>query len=261
MRFLDRLERHFSWLSFPGFLRYYAILHLGVFILQFFKPDLWVTLEFSREAILKGEIWRLVTFLFSTSGMLGSNPFTILFFIFGMLLMFVISDSLEQAWGVFRTTVFYLTGWVTLVLANFFYAEVPLSGFLFYASVFFAFATLYPRYVLHVFMIIPVPVWLLAVIQAIGMLFTILAAPVLAGYYAIALLNYVLWCGIPLLKGQKSAIVTHQRRKDYQSNQLPTQEAFHTCTVCGRTERSDPSLEFRVGDDGKEYCNDHLTNN
>jgi hypothetical protein len=28
--------------------------------------------------------------------------------------------------------------------------------------------------------------------------------------------------------------------------------------VCGKTEVSDPHGEFRVGADGKEYCEDHL---
>ena len=34
--------------------------------------------------------------------------------------------------------------------------------------------------------------------------------------------------------------------------------AFHRCTGCGRTEQSDPHLDFRVAEDGEEYCLDHL---
>lgn len=36
---------------------------------------------------------------------------------------------------------------------------------------------------------------------------------------------------------------------------LPT---LHRCVVCGQTERSDPSLEFRVAGDGADYCHRHL---
>jgi Zn-dependent protease len=37
--------------------------------------------------------------------------------------------------------------------------------------------------------------------------------------------------------------------------------AFHRCTSCGRTERDDPHLEFRICTDcsgGQEYCREHL---
>lgn len=40
-----------------------------------------------------------------------------------------------------------------------------------------------------------------------------------------------------------------------------TDEAFHKCAVCGRTERDAPQLEFRVCTDcsnGQEYCVEHL---
>ncbi len=34
--------------------------------------------------------------------------------------------------------------------------------------------------------------------------------------------------------------------------------SVHRCVVCGETERSDPSLDFRVGANGRDYCNRHL---
>lgn len=33
--------------------------------------------------------------------------------------------------------------------------------------------------------------------------------------------------------------------------------ALHRCVVCGATEQSDPSLEFRVASDGSDYCHRH----
>lgn len=252
------MERKMGWLAFPGLLRFYAMLHLGVFVLQFFRPGLWQALDFDRDAILAGQVWRAVTFLFSTSGVLGSSPLTIVFFIFGMFLMFTISDALEGAWGVFRTSVFYYVGWITLVVANFIFGGVPLSGFTFYASVFFAFATLFPKFQLSLFLIIPVPVVILALIQAGFMLLSVIRIPALAIFYSIALLNYLLWCAIPALKGQKMAAASLHRRRSFNAKKLPKEEAFHVCVTCERTEVSDPSLDFRIGTDGQEYCEDHL---
>lgn len=245
-------------MAFPGFLRFYAILHLGVFVLQFFRPGLSEALDFDAEAIASGQVWRVVTFLFASSGNLGNGPLTILFFVFMMMLMFMISDSLENAWGVFRTSIFYYTGWICLVAGNFLFGGVPFSGLIFYASVFFAFATLFPRYTLNLFMIIPVPVWILAVIQAVWMLLTILRIPILGIFYVIALSNYILWCGIPAIKGRKAIMASAGRRRSFEARKLPANDAFHTCAVCNRTDVSDPALEFRIGTDGQEYCQDHL---
>jgi hypothetical protein len=49
-----------------------------------------------------------------------------------------------------------------------------------------------------------------------------------------------------------------QRRRRFDAKKQPEGDAFHTCEVCGRTDVTDPRLEFRVGHDGKEYCVEHL---
>jgi hypothetical protein len=33
---------------------------------------------------------------------------------------------------------------------------------------------------------------------------------------------------------------------------------MHCCKICGRTELTTPELEFRVSEDGEEYCAEHL---
>jgi len=35
-------------------------------------------------------------------------------------------------------------------------------------------------------------------------------------------------------------------------------QTMHCCNLCGRTEASDPDLDFRVTADGEEFCTDHL---
>ena len=118
MQFLDKWERKFGWLSFPGFLRYYAIFHVLVYLLQFVNPEIGIFLEFNRSKILAGEIWRLITFLFAGSGVGGQDAFGMLFLFFMVMLAFMISDALEESWGVFRASFFYYTGYIGLILAN-----------------------------------------------------------------------------------------------------------------------------------------------
>ena len=259
MQFLDRLERRCGWLAFPGFLRCYALFHVAVYALQIFRPDLGILLEFNREKIFSGEVWRMVTFLFASSGSSGVAPVGVLFFFFLIMIMFMVSDSLESAWGVFRSSMFYYTGYLCLLVANFICpAVIAGSGFLIYSTAFLAFATVFPKVELRLMMILPVQVRFLGMLQAAVMVLTILGNPLLAPFFLIAHLNYLLFAGIPALRGRARVMQSAGRRRDFNKRKLPKDEAFHRCKVCNRTEVSDPSLEFRIGTDGEEYCDDHL---
>ncbi len=49
-----------------------------------------------------------------------------------------------------------------------------------------------------------------------------------------------------------------KRRHEFHRAISSAVESLHECAVCAKTERSDPSLEFRVGADGRDYCEHHL---
>ncbi|MBX3742778.1 MAG: hypothetical protein KF712_17475 [Akkermansiaceae bacterium] len=259
MRFLDQMERKMGWLAFPGLFRFYALFHALVFGLQLFRKDIGMLLEFDREKILAGEVWRVLTFLFSSSGMSGIGPIGLLFFFFMVRIAFMLSDALEGAWGVFRTSMFMYAGWLFLLLGNFI-SPVAFSGsgFLLYGTAFLAFATLFPKVEFLMFFILPVQVRFLAMIQVGFLVLTLLADYRLFPLFLLGHLNYLLWTGIPALRGQARVMQSVQRRRSFNEKKLPKEEAFHACTTCGRTEISDPKLEFRVGTDGHEYCGDHL---
>ncbi len=256
---IDRLERRFGGLSFPGFLRYYAILHALVYVLQMVRPDIGMLLEFDRARIFSGEVWRVVTFLFSSSGFAGMGLMGAVFFYFMVMIAFMMSDALEGAWGVFRTTMFYYCGILGLIVANFLLpGAMAGSGFLLYGASFFAFATLFPRVEFLMFFILPVQIRFLAWIQAAFLLLGILNSWVMLPFYLLGYANYLIWAGIPALRGKAQVIESAQRRKRFNAAKESEEEAFHACSVCGRTEASDPQLEFRVGSNGREYCVEHL---
>ncbi len=256
---IDQLERRLGGLSFPGFLRYYAILHALVYVLQLFRPDIGALLEFDRVRILSGEVWRLVTFLFSSSGFAGVGVMGILFFFFMVMVAFMMNDALEGAWGVFKTSLFHYCGVLGLIAANFLIPNaMPGSGFLIYGTSFFAFATLFPKVEFLMFFILPVQVRFLAMIQAGLMLLAALGAWVLFPFFLLGCANYLIFAGIPALRGTALVIESTQRRKRFNSRKDPEDAAFHTCVACDRTDVTDPQLEFRVGGDGREYCAEHL---
>ena len=264
MRWIDRMERRFGWMAFPGFLRFYVILHALVFMLQIVRPDIGLLLEFDRDLILKGELWRVVTFLFASSGFTGIGAFGILFFFFMVLIAFMMSNALEGAWGVFRTTLFFYVGVLGLIAGNFLVPGVMFgTGFLLYEAAFFAFATLFPRVEFLLFFIIPVQVrwlaWILAAMMMIGAMGQFMEGEWLVPvFYGLAFANYFFWAGLPALRGRARLAQAAQRRRKFETAKQPESTAFHECSQCARTDVSNPELEFRISTDGKEYCLDHL---
>lgn len=266
MTLFDRLERRWGWLAFPGFLRYYALFHVLVFVLQLIRPDMGEILEFDRAKIFSGEIWRVATMFFANSEFGNPrSPVAIIFLIFAVNFVFMVGDGLENAWGTFKASLFYYTGIVLVLAANFAYSAViremsaiPLSGTMLYASAFLAFCTLFPKVEILLMMIIPVQVRFLGMLMAGGLLLSMISAPILLPFFIMALANYLLWAGIPALRGTVRVIEAGKRKKRFNSAKGPASEAFHTCVVCNKTDVSDPHAEFRIGLDGEEYCTGHL---
>ena len=259
MSFIDRLERRFGWLAFPGFLRYYAILHLMVFALQIFRPDISEILEFDRDKILAGEVWRVVTLFFANSAFGRISPITLLFLIFVARFMFMVGDGLEDAWGVFKASLFYYTGIIAVLVMNFIYPfGIPGSGTVLYGSAFLAFATLFPKQEILLMLILPIQIRYLGMVAAGAILVQAFRMPILIPFLLAGYANYLFWAAIPALRGTGRLIESANRRRRFNSKKLPASEAFHHCAVCDRTDDTDPQLEFRIGADGKEYCVDHL---
>ncbi len=234
-------------------------MHGLVYVLQVVRPDIGKLLEFDRARILSGEVWRVVTFLFSSSGFAGTGMIGILFFFFMVMIAFMMSDALEGAWGVFKTSLFYYCGIAGLILANFIFPNAMAgSGFLIYGTSFLAFATLFPRHEFLMFFIVPVQVRFLAMIQAGMMLLGALGNWLLLPFFLLGCANYLIFAGIPALRGTAQIIESKKRRKRFSAAMEEDGQSFHTCASCDRTDVTDPQLEFRVGSDGREYCIDHL---
>jgi len=259
MSFIDRMERRFGWLAFPGFLRFYALFHVMVFVLQLFRPDIGELLAFDRAKILSGEVWRVATMFFAQSQFGTPNLFTILLLVFAINFLFMVSDGLEEAWGAFKASLFFYMNIAGVLLASFLYpVPVPMAGSTLYLSAFLAFATLFPRVEILLFLILPVQVRFLGMLAGAGVVLTLIGNPILFPLYLAAFANYLIFVAIPTLKGQARVVQSGQRKRRFNAAKAPASDAFHTCKVCKRTDVSDPALEFRMGKDGEEYCMDHL---
>jgi hypothetical protein len=252
-------ERRFSWLAFPGLIRCYALMHVLVYVLQIIRPDIGDALDFDRSRILSGELWRIVTCFFAGSQFGPVSPMSLLFLFFMIRFMFMVADGLEEAWGAFKTSVFCYFGMIMIVGANFLFpSSIPYSGLMVYGSVFLAFATLFPKLEIRLFLILPVSVGFLGALQGGIMLVTCLFHPSLAPFFLLANLNYLLMAGLPALRGVSQQKKSAQRKSRFAAARPSAADAFHRCEVCDRTDASHPELDFRIGDDGREFCSQHL---
>ncbi len=251
--FLDRLERRFGHLGIPGLVRGVVLLNALVFLLMQFNPALLGVLDLTRDGLARHEYWRLVTYLFIP------RTTSYFFIFFALMFYWSIGETLEEAWGAFRLTLFYFLGMVgTTLAAVVFGAEY--SNTMLNLSLLFAYAWFNPN---QMMLFPPVPIrwlaWFLAALlalQFLGQSWAYRAAMLMA------FANFFLFFGPQMLANARQRQQAGERRRDYAARSMPVDEALHRCATCGRTEQSDGELEFRVSShDGEEYCLEHLPQN
>ena len=266
---LDRFCAKHPRFGIPNLMLYVALGNIAVALLDTFSMGgvyLSDMLYFSRSAIFSGQVWRLVTFAIvpENSGLIWAAIAAYFYYWIG--------SSLEREWGTAKFSLFYFTG----VVLNVVYGLITGYASMYYVnlSLFFAFATLYGEAQVLLFFFIPVKVKWLAWLDAALFVWEILSC-LLAGYYlyailpVVAILNYFLffWGDIRYLlrrTGRKaSPKVVKFKSAQKQAQKMVQQQGYtHKCAVCGRTDRADPTLEFRYCSkcDGYHcYCMDHIT--
>lgn len=260
MRWLERIEKHFNWLAFPGLYKYLTFLGVLAFATQYAKPGISLLLDFDKEAIMHGEVWRLLTFPIASWGALGFTAWQMFLLFCGVMLSVTISDSMDELWGSTRVTLYILTSWILVAAVQFLFGAPAglMLGFLVQLPLFFAFATFFPKYEILLMFILPIQIRFVAWITGATMLYSVIKAPVLLVIYVPALLPYALWVLPGFIRGTVSVAGSAVRRAKFNKTQMPQGEAFHHCESCPRTEKTDPSLNFYTLPDGKEYCSDHL---
>lgn len=262
-RFLNFFERKFGNWAIPGLIRYLAIIFFTTSLLGLVKPGLFSALDFDYAKILEGEYWRVLSFILAPQAT-GGSPMMVVFMFFGMMLLFIFSDSLEYQWGVFRTNLYVLWGYLSTVIANFvmaiiFEASYPMSGLYLGASILFAFATYNPRFTIMLFFVIPCPIWVIAALTGFFMGMSCFGSIEQAIFTVLCLSNYLL-VAVPMrfgqARGERSSL--RRRRKFQTLSRDREREPFHSCHSCGANDISHPEKEFRVSKDGNDYCVDHL---
>lgn len=232
------------------------------FVLVMAMPGLENRLVLDPAAIVSGEIWRLLTYVFMPP--VSFRGGWMIFIIFYFLFFWSIGDSLEEAWGTFKLNLYLLLGMIFMTIVAFFIVRGQVDNVFLMLSLLFAYATVYPDKIIYFFLIIPLKVKWLGIISAALLLPALLfgnlpqKAAILVSFG-----NYFLFfAGFyrDLYRQRRLMATQHTRRKEFTGPSKNSRaDSFHKCVVCGRTEISNPELEFRIsGKDGEEYCNEHI---
>jgi hypothetical protein len=156
---LDKMANRLRRFGIRGLMKYIVISMGAVFVMDLiFNNQLSAYISFDKAAILSGQVWRLISFIFVP---ISASPF---FIIFVLYFYWMIGEALEQEWGVAKFNLFYLIGIVGTIAAGMITGYA--SNFYLNLSLFFAFAILFPNFELYIFFIVRVKVKWLAYLDA-----------------------------------------------------------------------------------------------
>ena len=267
----------------PNLMLYITIGSAIVYILSMFDRSytLYNALRFDRALILQGQIWRLFTYAFTYDA--GHILVTAIV----LFCYYTLGRAMENIWGTLRFNLFYFAG---IVLMDIFclifdgWADISYLNM----SLFLGYATLYPDARFLLLYIIPVKAWIFALVDLAITAYQVILLTTMGLFpYSlfplVAIGNYFLFFGkdvvnvIPLSwRANASRLFRKKPKKaagqkpvqfynagSYQASTATVKAPYtHRCTICGRTDISDPQLEFRYCSRCNGYfcyCSDHIS--
>ncbi len=291
---MKNLRRRFNRFCFqnrnkgiPNLMLYIALGNALVIIMSMINGGgiLYELLCFDKGKILQGQVWRLFTYVFTQS---GSGFIDLIFLYF----FYMLGRHVENSMGIFKFNLFYFSGVILMDIFAMLFATpstAPLywsMAYYLHLSLILTFATLYPESQFMILFIIPVKAWLIALIYLLLECISIINLSYPVMYFPhnlfplVALGNYLLFIGgdiknlIPLSWRAKTGR-KKQKKAPKKTGTIPfpgsnpstaaksTAPHTHRCTVCGRTDVTNPELEFRYCSrcNGSYcYCEDHISN-
>lgn len=205
---LDRLERAAGRWTIPHFPLFIVVANGLIYILGQMEPTYVYQLLLEPDAVRAGQWWRVMTFLFVPPG------FSTLGMLFWLYLLFIYSQALEHVWGEFRFQIFIALGAAATAATSIGLIDAPLGNMALYASMFLAFAALYPESEMLLFFVLPVKVKYLGLVAWILTGWTFLRGDsvVRAGILA-SLFNYAIFFGPDLLQTARLKWQVYRNRR------------------------------------------------
>ena len=250
----------------PRLMLYVAVGNAAFWLLGVVNTHILPYLVFDPYLVLHGQVWRLISFALypPSTGMLA---------LIAIYFYYWIGTTLERYWGTPQFTIYFFTGLILTVLYGFLIyfitgIRIQLTAEYVYLSMFFSFAALFPDMQVLLFFIIPVKMKWLAILDAAFFVYGVLTMPFPVNLLpVVAVLNFFIFCGGELLRmlpRRPSAKAVNFRRESERIRREQRDQLYrHKCAVCGRTDVTNPELEFRYCSRCAGYhcfCQDHINN-
>lgn len=271
---VDRFCARHPRFGVPNLMRYVVIGNVVVYLLMMLTRNADANaldfLTFRLDALCRGEIWRLVTFIFVPN---TSGAFLLLI---ALYFYYWIGSTLERQWGTAKFNLYYFSGVLLTVIGTVLASLISGVNFTIAGteyvnlSMFLAFALLFPDTQVLLFFIIPIKMKWLAIID--GVLFAVdIFSSLIVGNWAgvvlpvVALLNFFVFI-YPEVHYFAERKKHQHARQTVQFKQAVRQQQqqrgyHHKCAVCGRTDADYPELQFRYCSKCAGYhcyCEDHI---
>lgn len=271
---MNRIERKLGKYAIQNLSLYLIICYGFGYIISMVNGNFFQYLTLEPAFILRGQIWRLFTWIVVPPS--GSN---LLFTLIMLYFYYNLGNNMERIWGTFKFNVYIFSGMLFTIVGAFAAYFIYLFGYqanatgigLFVStyyinmSILLAYAATFPNMqIMFLLIIIPIPMkvkWL-GILYAFMLVMEAVQTGLVGKIIILAsLLNFILF-----FLGTKNKMYAYPRRNvNYQTVKQPVKKmkpiTRHKCAVCGKTEESDPDLEFRFCskcNGNYEYCQNHL---
>lgn len=284
MNWMDKLERKMGRYAVPNLSRFFVGAIVLGYVMSMVSSTFTEWIDFDVSAILHGQVWRLFSWIFM--------PTTSLDF-FGLLFLLCVlmwGSSLESMLGTFRMNVFLWGGVILSDIGGIIIyvitkltlgsgASIYLSTYYILMSMLLALAICMPEGEVRLYFVLPIKMKWMLVFELLYLAYIVFNTFKTMLAYTNSALGWILG-----LMGSAEIILavanmflffwaskTHisrkqkKRQKEFRAQFSQPRSGSgisqHKCVICGRTEITNPELQFRYCSKctgNKEYCQDHL---
>lgn len=286
MKPMSNFEKKFGKYAIKNISLVLILFYACGYLINWINPVMFNYLTLNPYAILfKGQIWRLITWLIIPPENFSFFTLIMLYFYYS------IGTTLERTWGTYRYNLYLFLGIIFTAVGAFammgfvylFQRDILLamgaenyfsvlstmfSTYYVNMSIFLAFAATFPDMQVLLFFFIPIKVKILGIIYGVLLVYEFIAGVGnkylnAANRFVIgaSLLNFIVFFLTSRNMIHMSPKQVKRRQEFKREVKQSAKITRHKCAICGRTEETNPELEFRFCskcDGNYEYCQDHL---
>lgn len=281
MKAPGRFEKKFGKYAIKNLSLILIICYACGYLFEMLYPDFLSYLYLNPyEILFHGQVWRLVTWLVVPPSSFDFFTLLMLYFYYSL------GTTLERTWGTYRYNVYIFSGVLFTILGAFLLFAYTLvfggdSGILLWGtyqgysplasmfstyyvnmSIFLAFAATYPNMQVLLFFFIPIKIKVMGIIYGALLIYQLIVGGVAIRFViAASLMNFIVFFFTSRSWIHMSPKQVKRRQEFKKEVKKTTKITRHKCAICGRTEETNPELEFRFCskcDGNYEYCQDHL---